>query len=222
MVISMPSPPSKLSFGDAIRQRRDELGLTKADVADKGGPAGTTLGKLEAGLIKRPRASTFLALDAALDWTAGTSARLFHTGHADPQVGAEARTGGPDSSHPSRSGLLIKTSELADLITWNTLLSKHLAEIGDSTSGQYTERITGITNALLGRWIDQAIERGHEVELRLLVNILASQPMVPPEHPDFANQLYRRWRLGIITDAQVSPAVLAEFRAYRLSDPKES
>lgn len=202
------------SFGHALRQRRDELGLTKDAVADRGGPRSTTLTKLESNQVARPRASTFQALDQALSWPEGTSARLFHTGRRPPDR---------QQSEGMPKGLRITESELTDLVTWNSLLASHVRDKEDQTALSYTQHITQVTNALLGRWIDQVIENQDQIALGFLTNILASQPMVPPEHPDYLNQLYRRWRLGIITDEQVAAPVLATFRGRRAgtTDPAE-
>lgn len=201
------------SFGHALRQRRDELGLTKEAVADRGGPRSTTLSKLESNLVTSPRPTTFQALDQALSWPAGTAARLFHTGRRPPDQAKD--------SSPS-PGIQIRETELTDLITWNTLLAAHVRDRDDQTALSYTEHITQVTNRLLGRWIDRVIDDNDQVALGFLTNILASQPMVPPEHPDYLNQLYRRWRLGIITDEQVSPPLLATFRSRRADDAEES
>lgn len=209
MLVDM-SPPYDHSFGRVLRQRRDELGLSKAAVAERGGPHPTTMAQLEENKVERPRPSTFAAVDSALDWDRGTSARLFHTGRLpdDVRPSTPAVTG-------SHDGLLITESELTHLILWNTKLAHHSRGEGDRVMEQCAREITDVTNALIGRWIDRALDDDDQLTLGLLANVLAGQPMADPEHRDYTDQLYRRWRLGIIPDADLSPTVLQAFRARR-------
>lgn len=209
MLVDM-SPPFDHSFGHVLRQRRDELGLSKASVSERGGPHPTTMAQLEDNQVARPRPSTFAAVDAALEWERGTSARLFHTGRLPDDVR-------PTASHvaSSQGGLVVTEPELTHLILWNTQLAHHAHQVGDSVMENAAREITDVTNTLIGRWIDRALDADDHLTLGLLANILAGQPMVDPEHRDYTDQLYRRWRLGIVLDNDLSPAVLQAFRARR-------
>lgn len=196
----MPSNKlSSTSFGLAIRSRRLEMGLTAADVSEQGGPSISSLNRLENGRVESPHPATFRSLDRILGWESGTAHQLFY----DNSLNAVAGT--PEGS------LIIFEDELVELVTWNNLLSKHYAQLGDSTAASFTQRISSITSTLLGRWIDHAIDNGDTMALRFLTNVVSNQPLVPSESPDYTAQLYRRWRLGIIPESELDPDTLQIF-----------
>lgn len=61
-----------LRLGRLIRERRDRLGLTQADLASRGGPSTTTMSKVEYGkLIPIPR-QTRAKIETALNWAPGS------------------------------------------------------------------------------------------------------------------------------------------------------
>lgn len=214
MLVDMPSPFDH-SFGHVLRQRRDELGLSKAAIADRGGPHPTTLAQLEDNKTGRPRPATFASLDDALEWPRGATARLFHTG----QTPQGADTPATEAAGVEQAGgLTITETELSHLILWNTKLARHASSAGDRTALNCAREITDVTSALIGRWVDRAIAEGNEMALNLLTNIVETQPMAPPEHPDYDNQLYRRWRLGIVSDDDIAPVVLHAFRQRHSGD----
>lgn len=73
MLCGMENQGSWARLGDAVRRRRDRLGVTQEDVAAKGGPSTATLRSIEAGATTSYRAKTLYSLDAALGWMRGTS-----------------------------------------------------------------------------------------------------------------------------------------------------
>lgn len=73
----------------AIRERRDELGLTQEQVAARGGPSTATLRLLEGALQTSYRHRTYVDLDRALGWPSG-HARAVLTGTASVQPPGEA------------------------------------------------------------------------------------------------------------------------------------
>lgn len=81
-----PSQPQALHrLAEAVRGRRNALGLTQRDIVDAGGPAMSTLRQIEAakspgGLSRATRS----ALDRALRWAPGTVEAML-SGKADPQ-----------------------------------------------------------------------------------------------------------------------------------------
>jgi hypothetical protein len=72
-------------LADAVRGRRNTLGLTQRDVVDAGGPAMSTLRQIEAakspGGVSR---STTSSLDRALRWAPGTAQAML-SGTAEPE-----------------------------------------------------------------------------------------------------------------------------------------
>lgn len=199
LVPMSPEESPRLSFGRAIRSRRLEMGLTAGEMAKRGGPSPSSLNRLENDKVENPHTTTLQALDRILEWEPGTAQTLFYKG-ANP----------PEENLPPNA-LPIFEDEVVDLMTWNTLLAQHYEQQKDTTAAAFTQRITSITNALLGRWIDTTIENEDPAALRFLTNVVSNQPLVPPESPDYTDQLYRRWRLGIIPDSQLDSELLQNF-----------
>ncbi|MBF4554371.1 helix-turn-helix domain-containing protein [Corynebacterium suicordis] len=197
----MSHQSSRPSFGHALRDRRHELGLSIEDVAALDGPSVSSLNRLENDKVINPHRRTMHALDRILEWEEGTTQKLFRDSKTfDESPGTE------------RPALTIREDEIVELMTWNSLLAQHHQHTADFTASTFTDRITSITNTLLGRWIDTTIESGDPVALRFLTNIVSNQPLVPPESPDYDDQLYRRWRLGLIPDDQLNDDTVARYR----------
>lgn len=64
-------------LGDAVRRRRERLGLTQQEVAGRGGPSTATMRQIEGALADGYRAKTLYALDEALGWFRGTCLSIF-------------------------------------------------------------------------------------------------------------------------------------------------
>lgn len=67
----------------AVRQRREHLRLSQADLIGRAGPSEQTVRKIEQGRDGPFRGKTLSALDHALRWKTGTSAAILN-GSADP------------------------------------------------------------------------------------------------------------------------------------------
>ncbi|MDF1705049.1 MAG: helix-turn-helix domain-containing protein [Aeromicrobium sp.] len=81
-------------LGRLIRERRDRLGLTQADLASRGGPSTTTMSKVEYGkLIPIPR-QTRAKIEASLDWAPGSVIAVIEGG--EPTDGATTAGRAPD------------------------------------------------------------------------------------------------------------------------------
>lgn len=76
-------------LADAVRQRRDELGMTQEEVAAAGGPSTATMRLLEGALGTSYRSRTFTQLERALAWTRGTVRHVLDGG--DPLLSASAQ-----------------------------------------------------------------------------------------------------------------------------------
>ena len=63
-----------LSFGDLINQRREDLGLTVAEVCERTGISRTNLRALEAGTNDNPTMKACIALSDVLDMRIGSMA----------------------------------------------------------------------------------------------------------------------------------------------------
>lgn len=71
-----------------VRTRRQELGLSQQEVADRGGPSAATLYKIEAGVATSMQRGTKERLDIILGWTMGSTDMIMRGG--DPHAEVEA------------------------------------------------------------------------------------------------------------------------------------
>ncbi|TWS20817.1 helix-turn-helix transcriptional regulator [Tsukamurella asaccharolytica] len=67
----MPTTPSVARLGEAVKNRRGELGMSQADVMKAGGPSDTTQSKIELGVALKVGAQTLAKYDRALRWKSG-------------------------------------------------------------------------------------------------------------------------------------------------------
>lgn len=82
-------------LADAVYDRRTQLNLSQLDVAARGGPSDTTLTKIEAAELDRPRPSTLRKLDKGLDWQEGSARALLYEG--TPPVPIDTPTWDPSA-----------------------------------------------------------------------------------------------------------------------------
>lgn len=66
-------PDQLRRLADAVRARRDELGLSQVDVWDAGGPSNSTLTEIENARATRIEYRTLRKLDHGLDWARNTA-----------------------------------------------------------------------------------------------------------------------------------------------------
>lgn len=81
----MPTPDVQ-RLAELVRQRRIALDLTQTDVAARGGPSDTTLGKVESA-VGTPNRQTLMKLDVGLGWTPGSARRVLDGGEPTPAEG---------------------------------------------------------------------------------------------------------------------------------------
>lgn len=67
-------------FGQRVRARREELGLTQLQVAAQGGPSNTTQTKIEGGEPPEPSNATLRKVDSGLRWLQGSARALLRDG----------------------------------------------------------------------------------------------------------------------------------------------
>ncbi|SDD43597.1 helix-turn-helix domain-containing protein [Auraticoccus monumenti] len=67
-------------FAQIVKLRRQQLGLTHALIAARGGPSSQTLSNVEMATGSSPSPSTLRKLDEALEWQAGSAARALQGG----------------------------------------------------------------------------------------------------------------------------------------------
>lgn len=79
---------STTDLAAAVRTRRLKLGLDQADLKAKGGPAVTTVNKIENARLESVAPGTLAGLDRALGWEHGTAAGILSGDVAPPVQGA--------------------------------------------------------------------------------------------------------------------------------------
>lgn len=77
--------------GRVVRQRRQELGLTQADVQRRGGPSAATVRKLENGRADSLAAASRRVLESVLGWQQGEFDRILEGTH--DSAATKTRTG---------------------------------------------------------------------------------------------------------------------------------
>ena len=206
----------------AVTERRRALGLTRAEVKDRGGPADTTLARIEqpTETTAPPRPSTLRRIDAGLDWPAGTAAGLL--------VGASGQ-----SSQQSPDGAL----NLADALSFTNVsmpvdIIRELVRVADSIlvdlgdlgmAPPSVDDLRRVVQRLTAVYATEVLERvggpgaqippAIEVPFRPhLTALLSDDPAVRRD------QLYRRWLAGATlsaTDRHLLPDFEARWRAKR-------
>lgn len=67
-------------LGEAVKKRRERLGLTQDDLRGLGGPSNTTVSQIEQGAAETVSPLVQRKLDASLSWEAGTARALLEGG----------------------------------------------------------------------------------------------------------------------------------------------
>lgn len=223
-LLPVKSEPDPSRFGDLVRRRRNTLGMTMRDVAQAGGPSTPTMNRLEAGRISRPDRDTFVKLDHALQWAAGSAARTFHGGFP------EAAERGPRISVADErpivatdSGVLISTRVLSEYVTLVDRLGKAVTRPGlqSMEADELRATIRGIEsdvtelqvmlNRVLRAWITVQVEQwktqGELNQRELVINMMIGDQLdrepdrseTPPDDLEDIN--YLRWLLNRRQDA---------------------
>lgn len=73
LVMANWKPDQVRRLGDAVRARRDEMGLSQMDVWKAGGPSNSTLTDIENARATKVEYRTLRKLDEALGWERGTA-----------------------------------------------------------------------------------------------------------------------------------------------------
>lgn len=74
------STKDPVAFGQAVLDRREQLGLSQIDVWQKRGPSNTTLTVIENGRMADLAPATARKLDSGLDWEPGSALGLWRDG----------------------------------------------------------------------------------------------------------------------------------------------
>ncbi|WP_137726192.1 helix-turn-helix domain-containing protein [Prescottella subtropica] len=187
-------------LGDYVAARRRELGLTRVQVHQAGGPSVTRLGTIEEGAGPGPSAQTLQKLDTGLRWQPGSAARTLTGGLPTPL---------PDTAESdgliSASQVAVSVDELAGLIR----AVNRLTDTYDATNTDISDSVRAVQQSasrLAGRWATEVLERNRHSStqipavLELAFGHLLDAPTAGTPEPEHTERLYRRWLSGRVTD----------------------
>lgn len=203
---------NRVRFGQIVRARREELGLTQDDVAAAGGPADTTQTRVENADGDEPRLSTRNKFDKPLRWAPGSAARVWTGGDPTPLESSSPRSrhAHPESTPRRQSAPLvlgptevpISLEQLTKLLDINSTLHAALDVSPDNALLiQGVADIKKFVSALTGTWVTEILERnaGEGNDIPLIIQFAFSKHLevpVDPADPEAEEKLYRRWLIG--------------------------
>jgi hypothetical protein len=131
------------SLGAMIRERRDELGMSKYSVQRLGGPSAKLLTELERGEPQHtPRPATYSGLDRSLCWVPGTTAAILAGKPLPPQRQPPAErprwAPGVPQRRPS-TPVVEQEQHVAALVAENERLRRDRAHDGEVIDSQREE-----------------------------------------------------------------------------------
>lgn len=175
-----------------VRQRRQELGLSQLELAERSSMSAATIGRIERGAQVSLRSTTLRQLDQALNWPVG-QARHYTDGTPLPDV--------VEDLVPERQALMtviesdlqrLTTAQLqrvissltyirddaADAVSVEGTVCRHNRMVDESDPGYLIERFDIAAGAKVHRlWIerqtstgDEFLAEGDQVRLRLTTN----------------------------------------------------
>lgn len=213
----MPGVPEDLQrLATAVHDRRRSLALTRTEVHEKGGPADTTMARIEnpGPGTTSPRPTTLRRLDQGLSWPDGQAARILH-GPVDDVEYYET----PDLTNAlSFTTMEIPVSIIQDIVQAASKVVTALPADDSKDLRECVQRLTGI-------YATEVLERvGGPGTARIpLIDLtfreLLDTPLAPSGSPVRTEQLYRRWLAGMLPDEEkeLSDAFTKRWKAKRRS-----
>lgn len=204
-------------FGRVVAGRREELGLSRPDVREAGGPSVATLARVEI-----PRADTALPspmtlrlLDTGLRWVEGSAARALRGGEpvkvTEPSTVSEVVEPRPTQHDPLNFRLvevdidvvdaLIAAADRCFQLCDNADLPDAVAAEARAVKAQLGIAIAGLAAAQATEVLERAGGPDREMPRhidRLIGALLAAPPSGIGD--DRENQQYRRWLAGRLTE----------------------
>lgn len=207
----MPHHRELKKFGAVVAARRRWLGLTRDQVHAAGGPADTTLARIEnpTPTTAPPRARTLRRLDEGLRWSPGSAARTLAGGEPDPLDTESAENSEPSApANPLNfSKLEISVELVRGLLTtsdvvYDVLTRQDLPASCMPAAEKAADELASIIRKLSAAYATEVLERAGgpgrvltpAVEMAYREHLSSS---VQSADPDVAEeQLYRRWLAG--------------------------
>lgn len=188
-------------FGQIVRARRRELGLTHAQVRGLGGPSTVTLGKLERGETSGPDFQTLEKLDRALGWKPGSASRALHGGSVTPLQERDPLTTRPDAPiTASEFAVILRTDALADFVRRGQRFDDIADRLGDdeltSALASFREKLDSLTRTWIVRQAELAKRRGNVDELVIPLGDNLRRNHTDGDPDALLDLRYLRWLTG--------------------------
>lgn len=193
-----PQVPQELQrLASAVSERRRTLGLTRLQVHENGGPADTTLARIEAPTpdTAPPRPTTLQKIDKGLRWPEGTAASTLHAG-----TSAARRE---EVSRPSlENSLSFATVAMpVDLIHDVVRAADRL--LSEQPESEFSSGLRHAVQRLTAVYVTEVLERvgGPGSEIPPAIGVTFRPHLTAPlaeDHGTRIEQLYRRWLAGLV------------------------
>ncbi|MEU7140297.1 hypothetical protein ABZ942_12670 [Nocardia sp. NPDC046473] len=210
-------------FGRLIKARRMWLNMTRDDVHDAGGPADTTLARIEdpGPDTAPPRPKTLRGLDNSLRMVPGSAARALNGGELEaladtPQV---ADPDGPASNPLTFRAVTVDVSVVQSLVAAAEAYDQFcarpdLSEAAAAAAHAIREQLGIAVGKVAAAHATEVLERvgGPGRALPAFIELAYGQYLSAPPTAtgaDLEDQLYRRWLAGRAAD--LDPAHVATF-----------
>ena len=185
----------------AVFRRRRELGLTRLDLSQLGGPSDTTIARIEAPTVKTafPRPSTLRRLDAGLRWATGSAAGCLILREPIPLNSGD--------SAPRAHGYLREpdTVELPTELIHQIITTLDAINLNPSGSNTAVKRLQDVADAMRWAYLTREVEdlrtAGSEIPDHLAIGIMSALMCTagtePARRDGHADRLYLRWLVGL-------------------------
>ena len=200
--------PGRLA--EYVWKRRTELGLSRPQVRDRGGPSIPTLKDIEEGTTRTVSATTLGKLDTALEWEPGSASDVLRGGTP------KARRGNDGVASLGPDGVAVALRVVLDLLGISRDLDTIAREVRDARLEELARRLAVALRPMYGEYVTRLFEEnkrenGSLSPMYAVFSELLDEPAGAADDEDGRERLYRRWLAG--RDIDSDQALLAEFEA---------
>jgi hypothetical protein len=195
------------ALGEAVRQRREELGVSRALLRQRGGPSEPTVIRIEHGKLPHPSEVTLVRLDTALAWQSGSAKAVVDGGTPIPLASHERPW------VPGAGSATISIDVVAALIgVADQLMVLARQERPDRLAlAGVAQELGHILQPVYGSYVTHLLERNRSEAGALSPIVTMLDHLLTASDGDGDEErLYRRWLAGL---AKVPPELAATFEA---------